>query len=235
MSEIVLPLKPRPREDPAAAGVVQLNLEEVMQLFQKGIEDGDILVWDKVLGRYLARPAGGVEVLTSLPLTDLYPGREIILTNNPASPLYLWHLRYNFDSPSLYKWEFMGGSPSMSLVSPWQGTFSTTPTDVATPGPDFQLPAGVGGDFCLDYGAQHRQATFGREARMVWSVNGSPGAAATESVISTMNDFMSVSIRRRVNNVAAGALIRMKYATSNSADEASFRERWLSVQPYRVG
>lgn len=235
MTEIFFPLKPRPKEDPAASGVVQANLEYVMQLFQKGIEDGDILVWDKILGRYLAKPAGGIDIITALPLTDLYPGREVILTDNPASPGYLWHLRYNPDSLSTYKWEYMGGSPSMSLVSPWQGTFSTTPTNLGTVGPDLQLPTGVGGDFCLDYGAQHRQATFGREARMVWSYGAVTGAAATESVISTMNDFMSVAIRRRVNGISAGALIRMKYSTSNSADEASFRERWLSVMPYRVG
>lgn len=235
MTEIFFPLNPRPREDPAAAGVVQENLESVMQLFQKGVEDGDILVWDKILSRYLAKSAGGIETITALPLVDLYPGREVILTNDPNNPAYLWHLRYNPNSPSSYKWEFIGGSPSLSQISPWEGTFSTTPTNISTPGPDFQMPTGVGGDLLLDYGAQCRQATFGREARMVFSVNDVAGDAALHSCVSTMNDFMSASVKRRVNSVPSGALIRMKYSTSNGADEASFRERWLAVQPYRVG
>jgi hypothetical protein len=231
MTEIFFPQNPRPREDPASAGVVQANLEYVMQLFQKGIEDGDILVWDKLVGRWLAKSAGGIELATSLPLVDLYPGRELILTNNPASPGYLWHLRYNADSPSPYKWEFMGGSPALSVVSPWEGTFSTGFVDLSTLGPDFQIPTGIGGDFLLDYGAQSRQGTFGREARMATSA----AIGLENAAISTMNDFTSVSIRRRFNSIASSTLIRAKYATSNPADEASFRERWLSVQPYRVG
>ncbi len=231
MTEIFFPLNPRPREDPAASGVVQENLESVMQLFQKGIEDGDIMVWDKLLGRYLAKSSGGIETITALPLVDLYPGREAILTNDPNNPAYLWHLRYNPSSPSAYKWEYMGGSPGLSVVSPWEGTFSTGFVDLATMGPDFQIPAGVGGDFLLEYGAQSRQATFGREARMATSV----GLGLENAAISSMNDFTSVSIKRRFNAIASGTLIRAKYATSNPADEASFRERWLAVQPYRVG
>jgi len=234
MTEIFFPLNPRPREDPAASGVVQENLESVMQLFQKGVEDGDIMVWDKLLGRYRAVSSGGIETVTALPLVDLYPGREAILTDNPVAPSYLWHLRYNPDSPSIYKWEYMGGSPAISVVSAWQGTFSTAPVDIGTMGPDFQIPAGIGGDFLLRWGAHFRQATFGREARMSPSFAGIV-TGLQDACISTVNDFMSASTERRFINISSGALIRMKYYTSNSADEASFRERWLSVQPYRLG
>jgi len=234
MSEFYAPIRPRPREDPYASGIVQNNLEEFMQFFQKGLADGDILVWDQLLGRYLARPAGGVELLTTLPSSDVYPGREMILTNDPNNPSYLWHLRYNADSPSLYKWEFIGGSPALAVTSPWEGTFSSAYVNVATPGPELQLPVGVGGDFLVEVGCIARQATLGREARMSYDL-GAISASDSDSCVSTLDDFISISNKRRKVAVQSGALIRAKYRTSNSSDEASFRERWITVQPYRVG
>lgn len=235
MSEIHLPLNPRPREDPYASGIVQSNLEDFIQLFQKGLEDGDLLIWDKLLGRYLAKSAGGVETVTALPLTDLYPGRLIILTDSLSSPTYLWNLRYNADSISTYKWECIGGSPALMIVSPWQSTFSTSPTNLSTPGPTLVLPAGVGGDFVLDYGAQGRSGAFGSESRMAYAINGVAPDVTLNSAVTTLNDFQSMSVRRKATAVAAGATIQSKYATSNPSFEASFRERWLSVIPFRVG
>lgn len=54
MSDISLPYKPRPDEDPRAASVVQANLEYLTSLFQKGTNDGDLMQWDATLGRYVA-------------------------------------------------------------------------------------------------------------------------------------------------------------------------------------
>lgn len=237
MTEIFFPLKPRAQEDPAAAGVVQANLEYVMQLFQKGIEDGDILVWDKILGRYLAKSAGGIETLTALPLTDLYPGREAIITDNPTSPSYLWHLRYNPDSPSSYKWECMGGTPGLSVTSAiaMQATTQTTYTNLATVGPDFQLPAGIGGDFLVEVGCSIHHDIAGNTAFMSYAV-GATEAIDSDACRGSTSDPVSGMKKRKKVNVPSGALIRCRYRSSTSSNEARFQpDRWLSVFPYRVG
>lgn len=116
-----------------------------MQLFEKGTADGDLLVWDSILGRYKARPRGAVEVVTSLP-TGPFPGQEIILVDSISSPTFHWHLRYNDLSVSSYKWEFIGGSPLFAQVTGGQGGTNSTYANV-TGGPSVSLPSGVGGDF----------------------------------------------------------------------------------------
>lgn len=234
MTEIFFPLAPRPHEDPAASGVVQENLEYVMQLFQKGVEDGDILVWDKLLGRYRARGAGGVERVTSIPVTDIYPGKEIILTDNPSSPSYLWHLQYNADSPSAYKWEFIGGTPALSVVATFNESPSTVYTNLGTIGPDVQLPAGVGGDFLISAGGLVWHDISGNIAYMSYAI-GATEAIDADAARSGVNNPTSVIMPRRKTAITAGALIRARYRSSTGSFSARFQERWLSVQPLRVG
>jgi len=236
MSEIFLPGKPRPREDPFASGIVQDNLEYLTTLFQKGIEDGDTLIWDKILGRFLAKPGGAVEILTSLPL-DIYPGRRIVITDSPASPSYLWHLRYNADSPSPYKWECLGGTPGLSVTTAggMEPTTSTTYTNLATVGPDFQVPAGLGGDFLIEAGASLAHDIAGNTAFMSYDLGATPAIDA-DAVRGSTSDAVSAMKKRRKLGVSSGALIRARYRSSTGANEARFQnDRWLSVFPYRVG
>lgn len=48
---------------------------------------------------------------TSLP-TNPIDGQEAILVDSITNPSYQWRFRYNAQSTSPYKWEFVGGSPS---------------------------------------------------------------------------------------------------------------------------
>lgn len=237
MTEIFLPLKPRPQEDPAAAGVVQANLEYLMQLFQKGLSDGDILVWDALTGRFLAKPAGAVEVRTSLATAPI-PGQQIILTDSLTAPTYHWFLRYNADSSSSYKWECIGGTPAVVIVGPgsgFQATTSTTYTNLTTTGPDFTLPSGVGGDFLIEVGCNPHHDIAGQFAMMSYDL-GATGATDPDAAIGTNPDPVSAYNKRRKTGIAAGALIRCKYRSTTGANEARFTTlRSLSVFPYRVG
>lgn len=237
MTEIFFPLRPRPREDPASAGVVQTNLEYVMQLFQKGVEDGDILVWDKVLGRYLAEAAGGVQSVTALPIVDLKPGKEIILQDSLTAPTYHWHLRYNPSSTSPYKWECIGGMPAIRVTTAvvMEQTASTTYTNLATVGPDLQLPAGVGGDFSIAVGGGLWHDIVNNRAFMSYDL-GAVGAIDSDAASGSTANPISVYKPRRKNGIASGALIRCKYRSSTGANSARFEpDRWLQVMPYRVG
>src|SRR5215831_7217940 len=53
---------------------------------------------------------------TTLPSSP-YDGQEAVLVDLATNPGYQWRFRYNAQSTSAYKWEFVGGSPRSSLVN----------------------------------------------------------------------------------------------------------------------
>lgn len=242
MSEIFMPLQPRAHEDPAAAGVVQANLEYVMALFEKGTTDGDTLVWDTITGRYQAKQAGGVESVLGLPLSDIYPGREIILQDSIASPTYNWHLRYNAASISPYKWECIGATPGFATATgDLRGMTNNTYVNTAG-GPVFTLPAGVGGDFyivisgCIlihaaggDIDRANISYKIGAGAASdVWSVRAEMGLTDTEGGVTGMQGY-------RHTGIAAGAQIVAQDRQEGGAGHSVLGARTLSVTPIRVG
>lgn len=237
MTEIFLPLKPRPQEDPAAAGVVQANLEFFAQLFEKGTADGDVLTWDALRGRWVARAEGGVENRTTLPGAPV-AGQEIILTDSLTSPTYHWYLRYNASSSSSYKWECIGGTPAHRTVGPSSGfeaTTSTTYTNLTTTGPDFTLPAGVGGDFLISIGCHPHHDIAGNFGMMSFDL-GATGAVDADAIFGTTADPTTAFASRHKTGISSGALIRCKYRSTVGTNEARFTQRrMLMVYPYRVG
>jgi len=241
MSEIFLPLRPR-HEDPAAAGVVQANLEYLMQLFQKGIEDGDTLVWDAILGRFIAEPAGGVANVTTLPTTDLKPGKEIILTDSLTSPTYHWHLRYNAESSSSYKWECIGSTPAFAAASgDVVGLTNTTYADTSG-GPSFTLPTGVGGDFFIaitgcvvisaaggDMDRASMSYRIGAGASSdVWAIRTELGLTDTQGGVTGYQGY-------RHTGIASGAAIVCQDKQSGGTGHQILGARTLTVTPIRVG
>ena len=242
MSEIFMPLQPRAHEDPAAAGVVQANLEYVMALFEKGLNDGDTLVWDTVTGRYLAKKAGGIDSMLGLPTTDIYPGREIVITDSLTTPTYFWHLRYNNLAVGAYKWEFMGGVPAHEQVPDAGATAQTVYSEPDSPvpgGPQITIPAGVGGNFIIEVGGVVSHDTTQQVCFIGYSIAGAAvqeedsarGHGAGTGGLGVTN----VMSRRRKTGVPAGATIRCKYKSSTGGNQARFSARWISVWPYAVG
>jgi hypothetical protein len=237
MSEIFLPLQPRPLEDPAAAGVVQANLEYLMQLFEKGIHDGDTLIWDSTLGRFTAKPGGGVTQVTGLPATP-FPGQEILLTDSVINPTYFWQLRYNDQSQSAYKWEYIGGSPAYEQTPDFQWVQSETFVDGDNLGPRITLPASVGGSFYVEVGCVVGGSSNAATGLMSYQVGTTPaedddacrGGTFAVSKLSIMN-------RRRKSNLLPGVQIAAKYrcVPAEVGQSSSFETRWLAVTPFRVG
>jgi hypothetical protein len=241
MSEIFMPLQPRAHEDPAAAGVVQANLEYVMALFEKGLNDGDTLVWDTITGRYLAKKAGGIDSMLGLPTTDIYPGREIVITDSLTVPTYFWHLRYNNLAIGSYKWEFMGGVPAHEQNPAACDTTSTAYTLAPSGGggPQITLPSGIGGDFIVESGCVASHDSAQQVAYMSYKVGAATideedACRAAGNGVGGLGVY-NVMCRRRKVGVAAGAVIQCAYRSSTSGNQARFSSRWISVWPYRVG
>jgi hypothetical protein len=57
-----------------------------------------------------APPPSPIPYGTTLP-TVTYDGMEAILVDSVTNPSYQWRFRYNAQSTSAYKWEFVGGTP----------------------------------------------------------------------------------------------------------------------------
>lgn len=239
MTEIPFPLKPRPRRDPYASGIVQINLEELSRLFEKGIDDGDILIWNVELGRYLARAGGGVDIMTSPPIDDLFDGREILIVDNLSAPTYHWHFRFNSFSLLSEKWEFIGGSPAHEQNPTDSDTTSTVYTNLPNIGPTLVLPAGVGGVFMIESGFTGRHDQPQNNCYMNFSINGGAVGGDDDAAIAHGNGVgglgeTSVIARRRRTGIPAGATIQSKYRSSTAINQARFRNRFLSITPVRI-
>jgi hypothetical protein len=73
----------------------------------KGV--GGAAVWSAITPADVANIPYG----TSLPASP-FNGQEAILVDSTTNPSYAWRFRYNAGSTSTYKWEFIGGAPSLA-------------------------------------------------------------------------------------------------------------------------
>lgn len=179
--------------------------------------------------------------ISTLP-TAPYPGQIIIFQNAAMATVgTAWQLRYNADSGSAYKWEFIGGPPLFNLVDASESTTSVTYADLATAGPSLTNP--LAGEYLVD--------GFAR-----WAVNSASnnqhyaslkvGAATpndtTDMFINFMNDNSATTFRGASGGkrtfrtlTAASTVLKMQYRTTNGGSPVFFEGRSLTLTPVRVG
>lgn len=83
---------------------------------------------------------------TTLPASPVN-GQEHVLVDSVTAPTYQWRLRFNSQSSSAYKWEFIGGAPSAQYELTSVG-ISPAPTWNPT-GPLFAIPRA--GTYIVDF------------------------------------------------------------------------------------
>lgn len=150
----------------------------------------------------------------------------------------LWRFRYNADSPSTYKWEFVGGSPFRASYATQQSvTNSATPfTGVAiTNSPEITLP--FAGDYEIEWAltgqASAAAAVDWRVGAKVGSTYVAPtGGPAVSSYAS--GAWQSIAYKTRVNGAAASSLVKL-FSMSGTASLAMLVfDMTLAVTPVRV-
>jgi len=160
-------------------------------------------------------------------------GDEHVLVDSLTNPSYQWRFRYNANSTSTYKWEFIGGTTLYAGIDPSEGTTTvSTWLDLATVGPRVILPsAGEYSAWCSS-NAYH---SVGGSACWIGISNGANNPQnQLPYTLSTANQGFIVSIAgSRITVSAAGGDIRMRYYNQN-AGTANWQYRRLSVQPIRV-
>jgi hypothetical protein len=175
----------------------------------------------------------GIPFLTSLP-SNPADGQEIYYQADATNGV-IWHLRYRATSSSAYKWEVVGPAPLYNDTGAADdGGASTTYTDFGTVGPQLTIP--LAGDYIGEYGALSYQTAIAAGNYYTPKL----GGAATNDADGTYASFMGTSKlvvhqrKKRFNALAASTLVKMQYRV-DVANAGSFRNRWLTITPIRVG
>jgi hypothetical protein len=87
---------------------------------------------------------------TSLPANPV-DGQEHVLVDSLTNPTYSWRFRYNAQSTSTWKWEFVGGTSLFSEVQASESTSSASFTNLTTVGPSVVIPRA--GAYDIDWAA----------------------------------------------------------------------------------
>lgn len=146
----------------------------------------------------------------------------------------IWLLRYRSSAPSIYRWEFVGGSVLYSEVTTEQNTSSTSYAALSTAGPSVTLP--LPGDYDVDTGCRGHANTNAAYVSMSYDI-GSTAASDNDWVVANeptgSNTSPKTQMRRRRKTGLTAVTLTAKYKTS--AGMAAFSNRWMSVIPVRVG
>lgn len=197
--------------------------------------DGDIVVYAGI-AYMCVRPTSAVPAAWSPPQTtpgygtslpsNPVNGQEHVLVDSLTAPTYQWRFRYNANSTSTYKWEFVGGTlvhvEVIAAISTGSGSF----VDVG--GPSFAIPRA--GDYNFGIGGQVQGigALSPNGAGLTATDDYSVTWAATGTGFS-MN--MNVWSEFRRNGLTTGTVSAFLRLISGSASSQRTR---LRIQPVRV-
>lgn len=172
----------------------------------------------------------------SLPASPVN-GQEVYYVADATNGV-LWHLRYNAASASAYKWEFVGGSALVSVVSSSQsGGTGATAADLATVGPAVVLP--LAGDYDPMMTVRTSNPTAVAANPTIELHIGATGTIVDANAwmityfAATASERAILSQNNRLTAQPAARELRMRYA--GNGNTVNFGQRVLSVLPVRVG
>lgn len=172
-------------------------------------------------------------VVTSLPTAPV-DGQEIYYVADATLGI-VWHLKYRAASASAYKWEFVGGSPLVSIVDAPEAVNSAVFANPATVGPDATAP--LAGDWDVEWTA----VAVNGAAPIVTVQSGVNVAGVAPTVTLQANVTLNAANHqatlvgdRRLFGLTAATLCRMQYA-SGPAQVITWSIRRISLTPVRVG
>lgn len=172
-------------------------------------------------------------VATTLP-SVAYDGMRIVVVVDAASG-YVWNFRYRAASASAYKWEFAGGAEIRTGVATDESVPSSGGwVNLATDGPSFVLPAGIGGDFLCDGRAAAANTSGATQGVSVGVAVGNTTPADPVQHNTFNGGREEATAHPRLTAVAAGSTLKLRYLAAASV-AISFGYRSLSVVPLRVG
>lgn len=167
---------------------------------------------------------------TTLPGSP-YDGQEHILVDSTTVPTYQWRLRYNANSTSAYKWEYVGGTPwfATAYSGTWQQFSGSSNWVAANPG----LNAPRAGDYWISWSAQFQALPGG--ATLVQIGGGVPGNFGMSQALTPTQSgsgMMTAVFDQKINGIASGATMQpYVWANANTATLANLACR---INPARI-
>lgn len=145
----------------------------------------------------------------------------------------IWELLY--DGVGTLPWKKLGGLPLLAEVTTAQSTASTTYVNLTTVGPSITAP--LKGDYRIGVGNENWNSNALQACFMSFALGGT-GAVDADSVGNSTpvnNGRLSAGRPAKVKTgIAAATAIVAKYRVDGGAS-GNFQNRWLSVEPVRVG
>lgn len=171
--------------------------------------------------------------VTSLPSTP-YDGQEVYYLADATNGV-IWHLRYRAGASGSYKWEFVGGPDLSNEVQTDCTTSSTsfTTPNTGTHGPNLTIP--LNGDYLVHWGSCGFHNTGGQLVFMAPT----KGSAATGDVdairYSTAGANQEITGARLMLFAALTATQQVRCHYRVTGGTGTWRNRWLTMRPVRVG
>lgn len=218
----------------AVANELQLNFETIRDTVNGQLSENNILA---SAGISPSKLKGLGAPVTSLPGSP--NDGDLVVFAGDASNGVEWLLRYNAGSGSAYKWEFLGGGAMYFMVSTDESTASASYVDLTTVGPSLTVP--LAGDYRIQGGCSTWRSTAGA-AQSLMSLK--VGAAATSdsdkivwfaSAADAGATQKSITGQRELRKLGltAGTVLKMQYKSTSGT--AQFLDRWMAIQPVKVG
>lgn len=175
----------------------------------------------------LVYKAGYGTTLPALPAD----GQEHILVDSVTAPAYQWRFRYNAQSTSAYKWEFVGGAAwEVFVAAGWGTAFGTANWTFHSPVMSMTVPRP--GDYSVLHGAQigGLQGGYCQFSAGINGVATPAGGFPQDALTVPTNAMGNFSVAGRVVGVTTA--IAALYQAPDTACYVG--NRWMRVQPVRV-
>jgi hypothetical protein len=174
------------------------------------------------------------KLVTTIPANGV-DGEEISYVADSTNGV-TWRFRFNAQSASGYKWEFVGGPPLFSEVVTSEVRTLNSYGDLTTVGPSVTCP--LAGDYDVHIGTSTDIDVLAT-AWMSYAIGASAasdddGLRLSSGATPGDNPAVNLSRLRRKTGLAAATELVAKYKNSGGAGSATFALRWMSVKPIRV-
>ena len=143
-----------------------------------------------------------------------------------------WHLAYNANSTSTYKWEFLGGTPKRVEVLTAQAIASEgTWSNLTTDGPLYAAPRA--GDYNVRYSA-NVEFTANVTNAQVGAAVGNADPDPPFPIAEEAAGLQALSGSQRLTGVAASAALKLRYYSDTAGELPTFSDRVIEITPGRI-
>lgn len=173
--------------------------------------------------------APGPPLVSALPGSPV-DGQEVYYQSTAmATNGIVWQLRYRAASASIYKWEYVGGTPLYHDI-PTNEAFNNvaTPVDPATPGPTV-TPA-LAGDYDASMGCNFFAAAASNVQIHLIRMSDTTAVLRIDASVAGPSAAFTFARNGKITVATAAIEYRMRYVGNGNT-----RDRWLRMIPIRVG